>query len=139
MNHQWQRASLALGAVALSFLPGLVGPVSAQEITVDGTLDCGANTEEYCPIRDRIALITESLSGTRERVEIRVDWIKDAWIDSLPLQDDFYVLQIIPRPNGGYRAIGILDHLTKENLDSKRDPRDGRKESERRSNDGKDK
>jgi hypothetical protein len=106
---------------------------AADEIALDGTLDCGANSEDYCPIRDRIKLITASVSGVKEPISIHIDWIKDQWIDSLPLQDDYYVLQVIPRPAGGFRAIGILDHLTIENLDSKRDPRDGRDQSDRRS------
>jgi hypothetical protein len=73
----------------------------------------------------------------KEPITIHIDWIKDQWIDSLPLQDDYYVLQVASRPAGGFRAIGILDHLTVENLDSKRDPRDGREQSDRRSDNNK--
>ena len=123
-----------------ALLTGLVGTVghipnalANDELALDGTLDCGANTEEYCPIRDKINLITASVSGVKEPISIHIDWIKDQWIYSLPLQDDYYVLQVIPRPAGGFRAVGILDHLTIENLDSKRDPRDGRAQSDRRS------
>lgn len=123
-----------------ALLTGLVSTVghipnalANDELALDGTLDCGANTEEYCPIRDKINLITASVSGVKEPIAIHIDWIKDQWIYSLPLQDDYYVLQVIPRPAGGFRAVGILDHLTVENLDSKRDPRDGRAQSERRS------
>jgi hypothetical protein len=138
MNNPWWRGAVLAGVASAVALASHTAPIYAQELTLEGTLDCGAESEDYCPIRDKIGLITESVSGVKERVEIRVDWIKEAWIYSLPLQDDFYVLQVIPRPNGGFRAVGILDHLTVEHLDSKRDPREGRKESERRSNGDKD-
>ncbi len=114
----------------------MVGHISAayaDELALDGTLDCGASSEDDCPIRDKIVLISSGVSGVKERVTIHIDWIKDQSNDSLPLQDDYYVLQVMNRPAGGFRAIGILDHLTVEHLDSKRDPRDGREQSDRRS------
>ena len=123
----------ALVAVGLGLFHQLPTTYADDEIALDGTLDCGATSEDYCPIRDRVKLITASVSGVKEPISIHIDWIKDQWIDSLPLQDDYYVLQVIPRPAGGFRAVGILDHLTVENLDSKRDPRDGRDQSDRRS------
>jgi len=127
------RYAAAAFLAALVVTAGQIPAAHADEIALDGTLDCGANSEDYCPIRDKVMLITSSVSGVKEPITIHIDWIKDQWIDSLPLQDDYYVVQVAPRPAGGFRAIGILDHLTVEHLDSKRDPRDGREQSDRRS------
>jgi hypothetical protein len=132
-------AAFAVVAAGFGMAGNLAAAHAADELALDGTLDCGANTEEYCPIRDKIKLISASVTGVKEPITIHIDWIKDQWVDSLPLQDDYYVLQVMPRPAGGFRAIGILDHLTVENLDSKRDPRDGREQSDRRSDEKKNK
>ncbi|MFN0073689.1 MAG: hypothetical protein ACKVVP_19590 [Chloroflexota bacterium] len=129
LRHLLTTSMAALVGIAIA----QASPGYAQEFTIDGTLDCGAESEEYCPIRDKVVLISESVSGVKERVTVHIDWIKDQWIYSLPLQDDYYVLQVFSRPNGGVRAVGILDHLSVQHLDSKRDPRDGRKESDRKS------
>jgi hypothetical protein len=76
-------------AALLAAFVGMVGHISAayaDELALDGTLDCGASSEDYCPIRDKIVLISSGLSGVKERVTIHIDWIKDEWNESPPLQ-----------------------------------------------------
>jgi hypothetical protein len=118
---------LSFGLILAGLTATVPGTTFAEEFSVSGTLDCGAASGDYCPIRDRMHLWTEDLSGTSEEVTIHTEWVRDQMIYALAFQDDYFVFKAQARPNGGLRLLSVEDHFTQGNNSSKRDPRDENK------------
>ncbi len=101
-----RRTTLAL-LVALSMTVGHPALGHAKEYEVDGIVDCGLRSGQRCDIDDVLVLRTEDVSGTLERIEINVKWIRK----SLPKleQDDHVMLLVEDMPRGGLRALSVAE------------------------------
>ncbi len=104
--------SLALVALMLGLAaPGLKRPSVAltRDFEVDGTVDCEQPSGQHCPIGDVLALWTEDLSGTIERVILDVSWIRRP-LERLRLkQDDLLCLEVRDMPGERPQAIGLVE------------------------------
>jgi len=98
---------LASLAILLTFCIALAGAGKGQanEIEIDGTADCGLKSGRRCSIDSRLAIWTDDISGTRERIEIDVSWIRDS-LDSID-QDDRVCLLVEDRHAERLKAIGV--------------------------------
>ena len=76
----WHR--LAQAVLLMLFVIALLHPVTpavmAKEFTIEGTVDCGKLTGKLCiPVGRKIGVLTQSLSGNRERVIVDISWMLD--------------------------------------------------------------
>jgi hypothetical protein len=89
----------------ICFLLAGVGQGQAKEFELDGTADCGLKSGRRCSIDNMLALWTEDVSGTRQRHEIDIRWVKQDLGDID--QDDHVCLVIEDRQANRLRAIGV--------------------------------
>ncbi|MFN0070772.1 MAG: hypothetical protein ACKVVP_04695 [Chloroflexota bacterium] len=100
-------AGLMVGLAAL--LLELPAAGWAKDFELTGTVDCGRRSGQRCTIGDTLAIITEDLSGVKERVVVDVSWIQPIIRQREIDQDDTLCLEVGDRPDGGLRAIGFTD------------------------------
>jgi len=112
---RWARRSLvALATVAMvTMTPVVAMPVTAKEFDVTGTIDCGASSGHRCDFTDWetgpvIGVLTEDISGTRERVLIDASWVKHDLTDFD--QDDFVWLTVRDGLGPNLQATGVVEH-----------------------------
>jgi hypothetical protein len=105
-------AGLAIvGALTLLQTPT---PVAAtKEFDVTGTIDCGALSGRRCDLTDwdtgpDIGVLTEDISGTRERVLIDASWVRNDLSDFD--QDDFIWLTVRDGLGPNLQATGVVEH-----------------------------
>src|SRR5215210_8062560 len=103
------RASMLTNArrirsIGLAILGGLfivltgVGQGQAREYEIDGTADCGLRSGRRCSIGSVLAVWTDHVSGTRERIEINVSWVRD---DLGKIDQDDLVCLVVEDGRGG--------------------------------------
>ena len=99
-----RRAGLA-GVLGFAVILAGVGRGEAKEFEIDGTADCGVRSERRCSIDSTLAIWTDDVSGTNQRVEVDVSWIRQALgaID----QDDHVCFVVEDRSDGRLQATGI--------------------------------
>src|SRR4051794_15805184 len=81
----WSRRVIhatVVGTVLLGLAQIPVAPAQAKEFDVTGTIDCGVRSGTKCDFTDWstgpvIGVLTEDISGTRERVLIDASWVKN--------------------------------------------------------------
>jgi hypothetical protein len=100
-------------AVSLMIAPGPATSVAAKEFDVTGTIDCGALSGRKCDFADWdtgpvIGVLTEDISGTRERVLIDASWVKSDLTDFD--QDDFIWLTVRDGIGPNLQATGVVEH-----------------------------
>jgi hypothetical protein len=110
----WRVVRTGLAAVALLALVAVPAqPAQAKEFDVTGTIDCGVRSGKQCDFTDWstgpvIGVLTQDISGTRERVLVDASWVKHDLRDFD--QDDFVWFTVQPEDNGNYQATGIVEH-----------------------------
>jgi hypothetical protein len=87
--------------------------VAAKEFDVTGTLDCGARSGHTCHFDDwdtgpTLGILTEDISGTRERVLVDVSWVKKDLNDFG--QDDFVWFTVRDDVGSNLVATGVVEH-----------------------------
>ena len=103
-----------LGTVGVLTLPETLSPVAAAKaFDVTGTIDCGALSGRTCDFTDWvtgpvIGVLTEDVSGTRERVLIDTPWVKKDLADFD--QDDFTWLTVNDSVGPNLQATGVVEH-----------------------------
>jgi len=110
----WRAArATAIGAAFLVLTQTAAQTAEAKEFDVTGTIDCGARSGKKCDFTDWstgpvIGVLTEDISGTRERASIDASWVKND-LDDFD-QDDFVWFTV--QDNGGpnLQATGIVQH-----------------------------
>jgi hypothetical protein len=104
---RWVRsASLAVLFAFCIALVG-VGQGQAREYEIDGTADCGLRNEQRCTIGSVLSIWTDDITGSRQRFEVDVSWIKDALEEDKIDQDDHICLIIEDRQAVRLKAIGM--------------------------------
>src|SRR5262249_54018345 len=103
---------LALTAM-LATVPGSTAKVFAKDFDVTGTIDCGALSGRKCDFTDWdtgpvIGILTEDISGTRERVLVDASWVKKDLNDFD--QDDFIWLTVRDGLGPNLQATGVVEH-----------------------------
>lgn len=83
-----------------------VGQGQAREYVIDGTADCGLRSERRCSIGSTLAVWTDDIDGTRQRVEVDVSWIRPSQMDRID-QDDRVCLLIDDIYAGRLKAVGL--------------------------------
>jgi hypothetical protein len=76
----WRRTAHAVLLIlfAIATLHPTTPVATAKEFTIEGTVDCGKPTGKLCiPIGRKIGILTESVSGQRERVLVDLAWMLD--------------------------------------------------------------
>jgi hypothetical protein len=76
----WRRPtqSILLTLFVIATLHPATPPVTAKEFTIEGTVDCGKQTGKLCiPVGRKIGVLTESISGQRQRVIVDISWMLD--------------------------------------------------------------
>jgi hypothetical protein len=104
---------ISIVAVSLAIAPAPATPVAAKEFDVTGTIDCGAPSGRKCDFTDWdtgpvIGVLTEDISGTRERVLIDASWVKKDLADFD--QDDFIWLTVNDSVGPNLQATGVVEH-----------------------------
>ena len=96
-------AILATAALSLTFAPIAL----AKEYNIAGTVDCGLRSGQRCSIDSTVALWTEDISGSPQRVIVDVSWIRKQ-LPGLD-QDEPIDLEVMDRPEamGGIQALGV--------------------------------
>lgn len=91
----WPLGRILALAVVLGLVAGqsLLGPpvARAKEIDVVGTVECGQRSGRRCDIGDTLVVLSDSLSGRRERVQIDVSWVR-ADLPALDQDDEVTVV-----------------------------------------------
>ena len=119
MTEMWEHPLLWRGlvvlatTVGLTIAPVLAVPVAAKEFDVTGTIDCGALSGRKCDFTDWstgpvIGVLTEDISGVRERVLIDASWVKNDLTDFD--QDDFIWLTVRDGLGANLQATGVVEH-----------------------------
>lgn len=110
----WRVArAIVVGATLLS-LAGSTGQLAqAKEFDVTGTIDCGVASGHKCSFDDwdtgpTIGVLTEDISGTRERAMIDASWVKKDLTDFD--QDDFVWFTVQTNADGNLQATGVVEH-----------------------------
>jgi len=76
----WHRPAQAilLTLFVIATLHPATPTATAKEFTIDGTVDCGKPTDKLCiPVGRKIGVLTESISGNRQRVIVDISWMLD--------------------------------------------------------------
>jgi uncharacterized protein YfaP (DUF2135 family) len=97
-------ASLAL-LLGICVVLAAVGQGQAREIEIDGTADCGLRSGRHCSIDNTLALWTDDVTGTHERFEVDIRWIKDD-LDKID-QDEHVCIVVEDRGGGRLRGVGM--------------------------------
>lgn len=105
--------AMALSLVLLAITQVSARPAIAKEFDITGTLDCGVRSGSRCTFSDWtagpvIAVLTEDISGTRERVLIDASWIKND-LDDFD-QDDFVWFTVTNAVGPTLQATGVVEH-----------------------------
>lgn len=95
-------------AVLFAFCVALVGvgQGQAREYEIDGTADCGLRSERRCSIDSTLAVWTDDVTGTRQRFEVDVSWIRPSQMDRID-QDDRVCLLIEDIYADRLKAVGL--------------------------------
>lgn len=94
-------------ASPLGLAPG--GLASAKVFAIDGTVDCGVRSGRRCTIGDTLAVWTDDVSGALQRVVVDVSWIRRQLEQRRLDQDDRICLEVEDHPDGGLRALSLLE------------------------------
>ena len=76
----WHRLAQAilLTLFVIATLHSATPAATAKEFTIEGTVDCGKPNGKLCiPIGRKIGILTESVSGRRERIVVDPSWMLD--------------------------------------------------------------
>jgi uncharacterized repeat protein (TIGR01451 family) len=81
--------------------------VAAREFGLTGTVDCGLRSGQRCQLGSSLmmAVWTDDISGTRERVMVDVSWIVSQ-LDAYD-QDDLVYLTVQTADDGHLQAVGV--------------------------------
>ena len=109
---RWSLAGLAVTGMLTASQASTVA-VFAKEFDVTGTIDCGALSGRKCDFTDWdsgpvIGVLTEDISGTRERALIDTSWVKKDLTDFD--QDDFVWFTVRDGIGPNLQATGIVEH-----------------------------
>ncbi|MCC7105848.1 MAG: hypothetical protein IT307_11955 [Chloroflexi bacterium] len=120
MANDWfdNMARRAMGGVSRRTLPRLaaagllgaaiVGPPrveAAEQISIQGTIDCGRMSGENCPSGAQMTIITDQFGQTEQRLTIDLSWFPHL-LENYS-QDDLISLQLSD-DSGHWLAVGVV-------------------------------
>ncbi|HEX3247295.1 MAG TPA: hypothetical protein VHX16_17965 [Chloroflexota bacterium] len=124
---------LLMGALGWISLGTGVASVHAddKEIGLRGLVDCGAKVETRCDIKDSFFFWTDGYSGSSQRIQVDVTWIKPDRMPSID-QEDELCLTGFGREDQVFQATSINEQCDEGTVNDREELRDKKQENKDR-------